>query len=434
MPRVKPDHWLLLFATVVAVAGAAVYVSPAAFVDYLRHGGGFAGFTLVILLFVLIPPLFQKLQLPAAVGLMLVGVGLGPYALHLTEPDNPILELFSSLGRIFLLFVAGLEVDLRVFKATRARSLIFGATTFTLPLLGGVLVGRYFDFEWNSAVLIGSLIASHTLIAYPVLVRLGLTRSELVAVALGATIFTDIASLLVLAVCVSVHTGGFSPIGLAVQLFQFGIFSVLVLVGIPFVGARLMRRFRNDDTAVFSFVFLSLLLASTGAHLIHMEDIVGAFLAGIAVNRVVRHTTVGDRIDFLGQTLFIPSFFMAIGFRLELPIFAATVQTSLPFVLAMVAALFFGKLLAAGTCGRLFRYSLPQTMTLWSVSLPQVAATLAAAMVAYEAMDDLGTRLITEAVLNSIIVLMVVTSVLGPILTERFGRRVVQKESSHAKA
>jgi Kef-type K+ transport system membrane component KefB len=332
------------------------------------------------------------------------------------------------------MFVAGLEVDLRVFQARRSRSLTFGALTFLLPMLAGVLVGRLFEFGWNASILIGSLIASHTLLGYPILARMGLSRTEPTAVTLGATIFTDVGSLLVLAVCIGIHTGGFSPMGLATQLVQLAVFGVLVLVGVPYVGVRFVRRFKNDEMALFFFTLLALLFASMFAHLIHLEDIVGAFFAGLAVNRVIARTSAADRIQFLGEALFIPAFFLAIGLRLDLPVFASTIVTSLAFVLAISLALFASKGLAAGAVGRLYGYRRDEAMAMWSLSLPQVAATLAAAYAAYNALDGLGERLITETVLNSIIVLMVLTSAAGPLLTEVFGRRLLAQGVGGAKA
>lgn len=434
MPRMTPLHWLLAAAAAIGAAWLAPGLEPEALVRYFREGTPLDRITLVLLLFVVVPPLFRRLGLPAVLGLMLAGVALGPYALGISSPESPTVDLFASLGRVFLMFVAGLEVDLKVFQSRRARSLSFGVLSFLLPLAGGVLVGRLFDFGWNASFLIGSLIASHTLLGYPILARLGLSRSEPVAVTLGATIFTDVASLLVLAVCIGIHTGGFSPAGLAVQLFELAVFGVIVLVGVPFVGVRFVRRFRNDEMALFFFTLLALLFASMFAHLIQLEDIVGAFFAGLAVNRVIARTSAAERIQFVGEALFIPAFFLAIGLRLDLPVFASTIVTSLTFVVAITLALFAAKAVAAGAVGRLYRYRQDETLTMWSLSLPQVAATLAAAYAAYNALDDLGDRLITETVLNSIIVLMVVTSVLGPVFTEAFGRRLQAQEARNAAA
>jgi Kef-type K+ transport system membrane component KefB len=216
-------------------------------------------------------------------------------------------------------------------------------------------------------------------------------------------------------------------LGLATQIFALGVYSVIVLQGLPLLGRLFFRRHRDDENSLFSFTFLILMLAAAGAHLIHLEDIVGAFLAGIAVNRVLAMSPVRDKIILIGEGLFIPIFFISIGVKLDLPVFAATLLNSLSFVLAILAALFLGKFLAVATVRRPFGYDWPAAMTMWSLSLPQVAATLAAALAAFEAVNADGDSLITESVLNAVIVLMVLTSILGPMLTEYFGRRLTQK-------
>jgi Kef-type K+ transport system membrane component KefB len=428
MARPRWNLWLLIGAALVTLASLAWVWHPGLLIDYLRSGTPLDRFTFVLFMFVLVPPLFERLRLPSALGLMLAGVALGPFALGVLSGEGPTIELFSTLGRVLLMFFAGLEVDLRVFHRTRERSLAFGALTFLLPLAGGVLVGRLFDFSWNASVLIGSLIASHTLLGYPILARMGLARTEVVAVTLGATIFTDVAALLVLAISISVHLGGFGAVGLGLTLGELAVFTVLVLIGVPYLGVRFMRQYRDNEPAVFMFTFLALLTASIGAHLIHLEDIVGAFMAGLAVNRVVGRTQAAEKLRFLGEALFIPAFFFAIGLRLDLPVFGATLLSAFGFVAAIVTALLVAKLLAAGAVGMLFRYRAAETLTIWSLSLPQVAATLAAAVAAYSATNALGERLITETVLNSVIVLMVLTSVLGPVLTELFGKRLETRE------
>jgi len=433
LPRTIRKRWPLFASLAVGLVALAAVWRPGLILGYFRdHASALEIFTLVLFLIFLMPPLFERLRLPAAVGLLLAGMMLGPFMFDIVPPDGPTVELFSSLGRVFLMFIAGLEIDLRLFNATRQRSMTFGAATFFLPLVAGTLVGHLFDFDWTASVLIGSLIASHTLLGLPAMTRLGLARSEVVTVTAGATIFTDIASLLVLAICISVHQGGFSPLGLVTQLFELTIYAIIVLQGLPLLGMLYFRRNRGNENALFVFVFLVVLLAAAGAHFIHLEDIVGAFLAGIAVNRVLTGTPVKQKVVLLGEGLFIPIFFVTIGIGLDLPIFWATLQTNLGFVFAIVVALLVGKLLAAVVNGMLSGYGRDAILTQWSLSLPQVAATLAAAMAAFYAVDPDGNRLITESVLNSIIVLMVITAVLGPVLTERFGRRLpVPKEKLH---
>ena len=172
----------------------------------------------------------------------------------------------------------------------------------------------------------------------------------------------------------------------------------------------------------FLVMLLVVAIAAVGAEAIHLEGIIGAFLAGLALNRAVQESRAKHELEFLGNTLFIPMFFITVGFLIDVRVFAATLMAHLGLVVAIVGGLILSKLLAALLARRAFGYSRDQGLVMWSLSLPQVAATLAAALVAYEAKDAQGRRLIDEPVLNSVIVLMVVTSVLGPILTEQFGK------------
>ena len=435
LPPLVRKRWPLLLALVIALVALVSSWQPGMVLEYFQdRASPFERFTLVLFLILLLPVLFARLRLPAVVGLLLGGVMLGPYALDIIPPDTPTVDLFASMGRVFLMFIAGLEIDMRVFQATRQRSMGFGALTFALPLLAGMGVAWAFDFGWVGALLIGSLIASHTLLGFPIMTRLGLARSEAVAVTLGATIFTDIASLLVLAICIAIFQGGFSVAGLASLLGFLAVYAIIVLQGLPLLGRIYFRKHREDEQSLFIFSLLIVLLTATGAHLIHLEDIVGAFLAGIAVNRVLERSPVRDKLVMMGESLFIPLFFMAIGARLNLPVFAATLINSLAFVACIVAALFIGKFLAAYGARQAYGYEWPETLTMWSLSLPQVAATLAAAMAAYETVNQYGDRLITESVLNAVIVLMVLTSILGPILSERFGLRMRIPESDQEPA
>lgn len=426
-------RWPLFTAVVVALVAVLSAWRPGAVLGYFQqHASPFEKFTLVLFLILLLPMLFARLRLPGVVGLLAGGVLLGPYVFAIVPAESPTLELFASVGRVFLMFIAGLEIDMRVFRATQQRSMGFGALTFFFPLLSGVAVAFWFDFQWVAAVLVGSLIASHTLLGFPILNKLGLGKTEPVAVTVGATIFTDIASLLVLAVCISIFKGGFSPAGLALQLVQLVVYAIIVLQGLPLLGRFYFRRHRQDEQVLFVFTFLIVMVAAVGAHFIHLEDIVGAFLAGIAVNRVLERSSVRDKVVLMGEGFFIPLFFVAIGVRLNLPVFAATLANSLGFVAAMVAALLIGKFFATLLARWAYGYDWPAALTMWSLSLPQVAATLAAAMAAFDTVNEYGDRLITESVLNAVIVLMVLTAVLGPVLTERFGLRVKAKGESDA--
>jgi len=378
--------------------------------------GPLVAFTILLLVILTLPPIFERFRLPGLVGLLFAGMILGPDGLKLLDPSSDVMKLLSDIGKIYLMFVAGMEIDLAEFRKTRNRSLSFGIATFLIPLIGGTLVGQLFGMGLNTSVLIGSLLASHTLLAYPIVNRLEVVRTEAVAITVGATIITDIAALLVLAICVSIHMGEFSTASLIGQLFALAAYVVFVLVGFDWAGREFFRRSGDQEGNQFLFVLVAVFLAAVGAQVINIEQIVGAFLAGLAVNDVVGRGPVEEKIKFLGSTLFIPFFFVGMGLLLSVSGFVETLTTDFLLTLAIVAMLIGTKFLAALVIKFCYGYQWNEMLTMWSLSLPQVAATLAAALAA------LNVGLIAPSVFKAVIVLMLVTSILGPILTARFAR------------
>ncbi len=393
------------------------------FLEFLPEGP-IVAFTILLLVILTIPPIFEKLRLPGLVGLLVAGVVLGANGLGLLDAKSDSVKLLSDIGKIYLMFVAGLEIDLEQFRKQRNRSLGFGLSTFLIPLIMGTIVGRIFGFGWNASILIGSLFASHTLLGYPIVNRLGLVGNNAVTATIGATIFTDISALLVLAICVSIHAGEFSVLNLIVRLTALGVYCLLVLFGLSWVGKEYFRRTGDEEGNQFLFVLLAVFLASVGAQLIQVEEIVGAFLAGLAVNSVVGQGPVKEKVEFVGSTLFIPCFFVGMGLLLNVPVFIETLKSDFPLTLAIVLGLIVSKFLAAWVIKWVYRYTWNETITMWSLSMPQVAATLAATLVGFQ------VGLLTEAVFNSVIVLMLVTSILGPILTARYAAKLPLPKSS----
>ncbi|MBH8563359.1 cation:proton antiporter [Nostoc sp. CENA67] len=376
-------------------------------------------FTILLTVIFTIPPIFEKLRLPGLVGLLVAGVVLGQNGLKLLDSESDTIKLLSDIGKIYLMFVAGLEIDLEQFRKTKNRSIGFGFMTFIVPMIAGTLVGHLFNFSWNASVLIGSLLASHTLLAYPIVSRLGVVTNEAVTVTIGATIFTDTGALLVLAICVGIHAGEFSALSLVTLLGGLAIYAVVVLFGFDWAGKEFFRRSGDEQSNQFLFILLALFLASVGAQVIGVEKIVGAFLAGLAVNDVLGRSPVKEKVEFIGSVLFIPCFFVDMGLLIDIPAFIKTLS-SIWLTLAIVVALIGSKFIAAFFAKLLYRYNTAELLTMWSLSLPQVAATLAATLVAYQTVNAAGERLINEGVLNSVIVLMLVTAILGPVITARF--------------
>jgi Kef-type K+ transport system membrane component KefB/nucleotide-binding universal stress UspA family protein len=385
-------------------------------------------FTILLTVIFTVPPIFERLRLPGLVGLLVAGILLGQNGLKLLNPESETINLLSEIGKLYLMFVAGLEIDLEQFRKTRNRSIGFGILTFLVPLIAGIATGRLFNFGWNSSVLIGSLLASHTLLAYPIVSRLGVVGNEAVTVTIGATIFTDTGALLVLAICVGIHGGQFSALSLATLLGGLAIYTAVVLFGFDWAGKEFFRRSGDEQSNQFLFILLALFLASVGAQVIGVEKIVGAFLAGLAVNDVLGRSPVKEKIEFIGSVLFIPCFFVDMGLLINIPAFIKTLS-SIWLTLIIVVALIGSKFIAAFLAKLLYRYNTAELLTMWSLSLPQVAATLAAALVAYQTVNPAGERLINEAVLNSIIVLMLITAILGPVITSRFASALQLSQS-----
>jgi len=375
-------------------------------------------FTILLLIILTVPPIFEKIKLPGLVGLLVAGVVFGADGLGLLDAQNESVKLLADIGKIYLMFVAGLEIDLADFRRSRNRALGFGVFTFIFPLIIGTGVGLTFNLGLNASILVGSLLASHTLLAYPIVNRLGVVGNQAVVVTIGATIVTDTAALLVLAICISIHGGDFSVASLVGQLLGLGIYSVVVLYGFDRVGKEYFRRTGDEQSNQFLFVLLAVFLASVGAQAINIDIIVGAFLAGLAVNDVVGNGPVKEKIEFVGSTLFIPCFFVSMGLLLNISSFITTLREDLGLTLAIVIGLFVGKFLAALASKITFGYNWDQCLTMWSLSLPQVAATLAATLAGVKA------GLLPESVFNGVIVLMLATSLVGPILTGKFAGRL----------
>ena len=381
-------------------------------------------FMIGITIVLVVPSVSRRCHLPPVVGLILTGILCGPHVLGMTRHTAPVLAMFAEIGRLLLLFFVGLEIDLTLFNQAKWRTTFFGLATFLLPLGFGVALGLGFGYSLVAAVLIGSLLASHTLIGYPVVESYQLLQREPVIVTVGATIFTDTLSLTLLTVCVSVHKTGFNGFQLAKELVEIAVYIGIVLFGLSRLARWFFARFQPEPEVQMLVLLFIVGAAGLLAEFINMESIVGAFMAGLAVNRALRGTPTQKNIEVLGKTLFLPVFFLAIGLAINLPEVWLCLRSRPGFVFLMTAGLISAKFLAAWITGAVYGYSRNDRLNMWSLSMPQVAATIAAALVAYKAMDSTGHRLIGQEVLSSILVMVLATAITGPILTEVFSKKI----------
>jgi Kef-type K+ transport system membrane component KefB len=395
--------------------------------EWLHSLPSLAKFALGMAIIVGIPPLSRRARLPAVVGLLLCGVVIGPHVLGFFGEHAPIADFFAELGKLLLMFFAGLEIDIEQFRRQRNKSIIFGLVTTLTPLLLGTAVGLFFGYQLVAAIVLGSLLASHTLLAAPIIVRLGGTRLEPITITFGATVFSDTLSLIVFAICVPIYQSGFSVSGLVVQLIEIAIFVPLILFGLSRLGADVLRKVEDDEDAYFILMLAIVAVAGLLAQSINLPGIVGAFLAGLAVNAAVHDRPAKVKLEFFGNSFFIPIFFIVTGFLIDPVAFFQSITTNFPLASAVIAALLVGKWIAVQIAGRAFAYTPAARMTMWSLTLPQVAATLAATLVAFDTRNPAGQRLIDGRLLNVVLVLLLTTSILGPVLTEHFAPRLLKE-------
>ena len=392
-----------------------------------------AKFAIVMAGIVYMPALARRVKVPELVGLLLFGVLLGPYVLDVAGADRPIAQFFADLGRLMLMFTAGLEIDIELFRKAQTRSVIFGVITTIVPQVLGTACGLAFGYSFIPAVVIGSLLASHTLLSLPIVTRLGAISLEPIVVAIGATMVSDTLSLIIFGICVSTYTTGFSPSGLTVQIVEVAIVVPLILIGVSRAGAWILGKLGYSEERYFVTMLGIMAVAGVLTDLINLPDIVGAFLAGVAVNAAAHDHPAKQKLEFVGSALFIPIFFIVTGFLIAPNAIAQTVFEKFWLVASIVASLIVGKGIAAAIAGRAFGYPREARLTVWALTLPQVAATLAATLVGYNTLNAAGMRLLDEKMFNTVLVLLVVTSILGPALTQLFAPRMVEQEG-RAKA
>ena len=376
-------------------------------------------FSLILFIILLAPIVLNRFKIPGIIGLILSGMIIGPYGLFLIQKNSAV-DLFSTIGLLYIMFIAGLELDMNEFNKHKYKSLIFGFFTFIFPIAIGFPVCYYLlGYGFNSSLLIASMFATHTLIAYPIVNRLGIAKNHAVAITVGGTILTDTAVLLILAIISGTATGAATTelwTRLSISILGF---AAIVYFVIPRVSSWFFRRLEDEKNAHFIYVLLVVFLTAFIAELAGLEPIIGAFAAGLTLNRLIPHTSsLMNRIEFVGNSLFIPFFLISVGMLIDFRVLTNGPQALIvAFTLTVVALL--GKWLAAQLSGRIFKYTKEQRNLIFGLSSAHAAATLAVILVGY----NLG--IISDEVLNGTIVLILITCVVASFITEKAGKEVV---------
>lgn len=391
-------------------------------------------FSLVLFIILFAPILFNKIKVPHIIGLIIAGVIVGPYGLNLLTRDSSIV-LFGTVGLLYIMFLAGLEIDMTEFMKNRKKIIVFGLTTFLLPLCVGSLASYYvLGYGLLSSILLASMFSTHTLISYPIASRYGVAKNLSVTLAIGGTMITDILALLILAAVAGITKGDVSS-SFWVQLGGSCIVFVCVVF---FVFPPIIRWFFKqfeDSISQYIFVLAIVFLSSFLAEAAGIEAIIGAFFSGLVLNQFVPHSSpLMNRIDFVGNALFIPFFLIGVGMLVDVTVLfrgIGALKVAGVIVLVAVATKYF----AAWISQKLFNLSATEGRMLFGLSTSHAAATLAIILVGYniiigETADGEPIRLLNEDVLNGTILLILISCAISSFVVEKASQTLALEEES----
>jgi len=390
---------------------------------------------LVILTIILFAPiLLNKIKIPHILGLIIAGAIIGPNGINLLTRDSSII-LSGTAGLLYIMFLAGLEIDLAEFKKNSMKSLLFGMYTFLIPMILGTLVGIYLlNFSVPTSVLLASMFASHTLIAYPILSKLDVIKNRAVNIAVGGTMITDTLALLVLAVIVGMSQGEVDAEFWTRLSISLVIFALIVMLVFPIIARWFFKRF-DDNVSQYIFVLVMVFMGAVLAELAGVEAIIGAFLAGLALNRLIPSTSpLMNRIEFVGNAVFIPFFLIGVGMLVDYRAFFSDFETiKVAAIMTVVAT--FAKFAAAWLTQKSLRFTVDERRLIFGLSNAQAAATLAAVLVGYnviigETESGEPIRLLNDAVLNGTIIMILVTCTIATLVAQKGAINISLLEAS----
>ena len=390
-------------------------------------------FLLVLIIILAAPLLLNKIKVPHLLGLIIAGAVIGPNGFNVLSRDSSIV-VTGTTGLLYIMFLAGLEIDMGDFKRNKWKSLTFGVYTFVVPFVFGFLGGYYIlDFSVLTSILFASLFSSHTLIAYPLVSKMGISKNLAVNITVGGTMITDILALLVLAIIVGMSQGDVGTEFWVRLSLSFVIFGLIVLVLFPIIGRWFFKKV-DDKISQYIFVLVMIYLAALMAELAGVEAIIGAFFAGLALNRLIPHTSsLMNRVEFVGNAIFIPFFLISVGMLIDFKVFFKSWETIEVAAIMLVASV-GGKYISAIATQKTFRLSKEEGQLIFGLSSASAAATLASVMVGYniilsETETGEPIRLLNEHVLNGSILLILVSCTISSFISMSSAQKIAEKDS-----
>jgi len=376
-------------------------------------------FSLILFIILIFPLLLKKINIPGIIGLILAGVFIGPHGLNILE-NNSAVDLFSTIGILYIMFIAGLELNINEFNKHKHKSILFGFFSFMLPLVIGFPVCYFFlEFDFYASLLTASMFSTHTLVSYPIVSKMGVSKNQAVAITVGGTILVDTAVLILLAVIIGSFQGGLDH-GFWLRL----IISILLFFGFmfsiaPIIAKWFFSKLESEKHSHYIFVLSVVFFAAFLAKVAGLEPIIGAFVAGITLNRLIPPSSaLMNRIDFIGNAIFIPFFLISVGMLVKVDaLFKGSAELMIALIFTIIAL--GGKWLAAWVTQLIFRYSRAQRQLIYGLSSAHAAATLAVILVGYK------NGILDENILNGTILLILITCIVASIVSEKAAKRIV---------
>lgn len=361
--------------------------------------------------------------MPGIIGLILAGMLVGPNGLNLLQRDVSIV-LFGTVGLLYIMFIAGLEIDLNDFKKNRNTSIFLGVVTFLIPQIAGTLAGYYLlGYGWAPSILLGGLLGSHTLLAYPIASKLGISKSRSTTITVGSTIIADLLSLLVLAVIAGAARGELNTEFWLRLVISLIIYVIVIVFGLPRLAKWFFRNVESEGVSQYIFVLAVVFATGFLAELAGLEAIIGAFLAGLVLNRLIPHTSpLMNRIEFVGSAVFIPFFLISVGMLVDLRVLLQGIEAWIVAGTMLIIAL-CSKWLAAFITQKVFHYTVAERNVIFGLSVARAAATLTAVLVGFE------LKVLDENVLNGAVLMILITCVVSSFVVEGAGRKLAIAES-----
>lgn len=389
-------------------------------------------FFLVLAIILFAPILLDRLHIPHIIGMILAGVLIGGHGFNILERDSSF-ELFGKVGLYYIMFLAGLEMDMADFKKNKKKAFVFGLISFTIPTVLGIFSNMtILNYGIVTSILLASMFASHTLVSYPIISRYGLSRQKSVNITVGGTAITVILALFVLVIIAGMFKTEVDQVFWFLLIAKIALACFVIIFFFPRIGRWFFRQYQ-DNVMQFVFVLAMLFLGAGIMELAGLEGILGAFLVGLVFNRLIPHVSpLMNHVEFVGNALFIPYFLIGVGMIIDVKSFfmegkafeVAIVMTLVPLV---------SKWIAAFITQKLYRMNSNERRIIFGLSSAKVAASLAAVLIGHDIIMNNGERLLNDDVLNGTILMILITTIVSSFVTERASRKIAINNEAQEK-